>query len=929
MAKAAKGSYALVIVESPAKARTIEGYLGDGFVVESSIGHIRDLPSRAGEIPAAVSNQPWARLGVNVDEDFAPLYVVPASKQAQITKLRKLLKDATALYLASDEDREGEAIAWHLVEVLKPKVPVRRMVFDEITKPAIRAALDTTRDIDQRLVSAQESRRILDRLYGYEISPVLWRKVKPKLSAGRVQSVATRLVVERERIRMQFKQGEYWDLEADFRTDANGKLTAGLVELGGKPVATGRHFVETTGQLEDPTAVAHLQAADANDLAALLGEQSFAVTQVTEKPFTNKPYAPFITSTMQQEAGRKLRFTAQRTMRLAQNLYENGFITYMRTDSTTLSSQALNAARTQVTELYGKEYLPDEPRVYRSRSKNAQEAHEAIRPAGETFRTPQQVSNELDTDQLRLYELIWKRTVASQMKDAKGMRTNVRISAPAGDRGAAVFSTSGKVITFPGFLRAYVEGSDDPAAALDDQEKVLPPVKQDQQVAAERVEPQQHFTQAKGRYTEASLIRELEERGIGRPSTYASIIQTIQDRGYVSHKGTALVPSFTAFAVVNLLEKHLPDLVDFSFTARMEDGLDTISRGEVDPIPWLHDFYFGRKAEGNSGQLAEVGLKDLIGSHADDIDPRAICAIPLGDNEAGQAVFCRVGRYGPYVQIGDEDLRAPVPDEIAPDELSVERAMELLAQAEQGDRELGEDPETGKAIYIKTGRFGPYVQLGEPELTPKGNIKAGGKPKMASLWPDMSVEALSLEQALVLLSFPRELGKHPESGTEITAQDGRYGPYIKMGVESRSLADHNALASVTLEQALELLKQPGRRAGGRRAGGRSGTVLKELGEHPTSELPLQVKSGRFGPYVTDGVVNATVPKDVEPADVTLDQGVALIAAREQKMRDEGKDPRAKKAPKKKVAAKKKAPKKKAAAKKKAPKKKAAAKKKAE
>ena len=896
MAKTADLSYALVIVESPAKARTIEGYLGKGFVVESSIGHIRDLPSRAGEIPAAASNKPWARLGVNVDDDFAPLYVVPASKQAQITKLRKALKGANALYLASDEDREGEAIAWHLVEVLKPKVPVRRMVFDEITKPAIQAAIDSTRDIDQRLVSAQESRRILDRLYGYEVSPVLWRKVKPKLSAGRVQSVATRLVVERERIRMRFHLAEYWDLEADFKTPENGALTANLIELGALPVAMGRHFVDTTGELENPNAVVHLRADDATELAETLGAQTFTVTQVTEKPFANKPYAPFITSTLQQEAGRKLRFTAQRAMRLAQGLYENGYITYMRTDSTTLSTQALDAARAQVTQLYGKEYLPDEPRVYRSRSKNAQEAHEAIRPAGDSFRTPKQVSDELDGDQLRLYELIWKRTVASQMKDAHGMRTNVRISAPAGDRGDAVFSTSGKVITFPGFLRAYVEGSDDPAAALDDQEKVLPPVQQDQEVTAERIEPQQHFTQPKGRYTEASLVRELEERGIGRPSTYANIIQTIQDRGYVGHKGTALVPTFTAFAVVNLLEKHLPDLVDFGFTARMEDGLDTISRGEADPIPWLHDFYFGKKADSKGDHLAEVGLKDLIGSHADEIDPRTICAIPLGTTEDGEEIVCRVGRYGPYVQIGDQPLRASAPDDIAPDELTVELAMQLLGAAEEGDKELEHDPETGKPIYVKTGRFGPYVQLGDPELTPKGNVKRNGKPKMASLWPEMSVATVTIDQALMLLSFPRELGPHPGTGEMITALDGRYGPYVKMGHESRSLPDHDKLASITLEEALELLKQPSGR--GR---GRSGMVLAELGVHPTSAAPIQVKSGRYGPYVTDGEVNATIPKEREPEEVTLEQALELIAAREQKMRDEGKDPRKKKAPAKQAA----------------------------
>jgi DNA topoisomerase-1 len=570
-----------------------------------------------------------------------------------------------------------------------------------------------------------------------------------------------------------------------------------------------------------------------------------------------------------------------------------------------------------VAELYGQQYLPDEPRVYRSRSKNAQEAHEAVRPAGEAFRTPKQVSSQLDPDQLKLYDLIWKRTVASQMKDAHGMRTNVRISAPTADRGTAVFSTSGKVITFPGFLRAYVEGSDDPAAALDDQEKVLPPVKQDQVVATQKIEPQQHFTQPKGRYTEASLIREMEERGIGRPSTYASIIQTIQDRGYVRVKGSALVPTFTAFAVVNLLEKHLPDLVDYGFTARMEDGLDTISRGEADAVPWLHNFYFGEQTSSGGDRLAEVGLKDLIGSHADEIDPRSISAIPLGKTPAGEEIVCRVGRYGPYIQIGEQDLRATVPDEIAPDELTVERAVQLLHDAEQGDKELGIDPQTDKPVYMKTGRFGPYVQLGDPELTPKGNVKAGGKPKMASLWPTMSIESVTIEEALMLLSFPREVGEHPETHEAITAQDGRYGPYIKMGTESRSLTDHDKLGTVTIEEAVELLKQPSSR-GRSRSGG---TSLAELGNHPTSELPISVKSGRYGNYVTDGEVNATIPKEKEPEDITLDQAVELIAIREQKMRDQGKDPRAKKAPKKKAAKKK--PAKKKAAKKKAPKKKTA------
>ncbi len=890
--KSQHAANALVIVESPAKARTISKYLGAGFAVESSIGHVRDLPSAAAEIPPEVKQEAWARLGVNVEEGFAPLYVIPKDKQPHVAKLRKALKGAAALYLATDEDREGEAIAWHLREVLRPKVPVKRMVFDEITKTAITRALNRTRDIDLRLVNAQEARRILDRLFGYEVSPVLWRKIGPKLSAGRVQSVATRLVVERERARMAFVRADYWDVEATLSTGRDGdrSVRAKLVELGGRRVATGKDFDESTGRLRDPKRLMLLGGDDAGRLASALASVPFEVAAIVKKPFTNRPPAPFITSTLQQEAGRKLRFGAQRTMRLAQNLYENGYITYMRTDSTNLSGEALNAARNQITELYGQAYLPDAPRAYASRTKNAQEAHEAIRPAGESFQTPKSLEGVLDPDAHRLYEMIWKRTVACQMKDAKGERTAVRIRADGGEHGPAVFGASGKTVTFPGFLRAYVEGSDDPEAELGDQERILPPMTEGDTLEPIGVEPLAHATQPPARYTEASLIKELEERGIGRPSTYAAVIQTIQDRGYVWRKGTALVPTFTAFAVVNLLERHLSTLVDYDFTARMENDLDAIANGDREATPWLHDFYFGEPNGGdgaNGADISEVGLKALIGSGQEAIDPRAVSCIPLGETPGGELVVVRVGRYGPYIQIGRSDLRASVPPDTLPDELTVDRALDLVDQSLKGDHMLGEDPATGKAVYVKVGRFGPYVQLGDPELTEKGNIKRGGKPKMASLWPTMSVEEITLDQALMLLSFPHEVGTHPETGQVITAQDGRYGPYIKMGDDSRSLESHEQLASITLEQAVALFKQP---KSGRR---RTATVLADIGKHPKTDALIQVKSGRYGPYVTDGEVNATVPRGKDPARVTLDEALELLDAREKKLKEQGKDPRAK------------------------------------
>ena len=871
----------LIIVESPAKARTISRFLGPDWVVESSIGHIRDLPPNADEIPKKYKKESWARLGVDVDNDFAPLYVVPKSKKEQVKKLKAKLKQASELYLATDEDREGEAIAWHLVEVLKPEVPVKRLVFHEITNRAIDNALAEPRDIDQKLVAAQETRRILDRLVGYEVSPVLWRKLRPKLSAGRVQSVATRLIVSREDARMRFVESAFCGIEAMLKTgEEQPSFTARLAELDGRKVAIGKDFDQETGELKTKALV--LDSGQAQALASELYDAPFAVTEVTEKPFTNRPYPPFMTSTLQQEAGRKLRFNARRTMRTAQSLYENGYITYMRTDSLTLSGEAIGGARRQAEELYGAEYLPESPRVYRSKSKSAQEAHEAIRPAGQRFRTPSELKSKLDADQMKLYELIWKRTLASQMKDATGVRTQVRIEAPTDEQGTATFTTSGKVITFAGFLRAYVAGSDDPGAEVPDKEKILPKLTSDQQLTLEGLEPTSHTTQPPARYTEASLVKELEARGIGRPSTYASIIQTIQDRGYVWHKGQALVPTFTAFAVVRLLERNLPDLVDYDFTARMEDELDAIARGEAEAVPWLHDFYFGiSDADNGRRQIMRMGLHALLAT-GDDIDPREASRITIGETAEGERVAVRVGRYGPYVQVGDSELRASVPDDVPPDELTLDRALEMIAKAAEGDRAIGNDPETGKPVYIKEGRFGPYVQLGDRE-------EGGDKPKMASLWKSMSPDTVTLEQAIMLLSFPREVGKHPESGEAITAQDGRYGPYLKAGSETRSLDNQEQLATITLDEAVAKLKEP-KKGRGRGAA----AVIADLGAHPESGDNIQVKTGRFGPYVTDGTVNATVPKGTDPAGVDLDQALELLAKREAKLRAQGKDPRAKK-----------------------------------
>jgi DNA topoisomerase-1 len=871
----------LIIVESPAKARTISKFLGSDWVVESSIGHIRDLPPSAAEIPKRYKGKKWARLGIDVDNDFAPLYVIPAAKKKQVTTLKKKLKNASELYLATDEDREGEAIAWHLVEVLKPDIPVMRLVFHEITGSAIGNALAEPREIDERMVDAQETRRILDRLVGYEVSPVLWKKLRPKLSAGRVQSVATRLIVAREEARMRFMESAFCGVEATLKGEESERsFTARLAELDGRKIAIGKDFDQETGELKTKALV--LDSGSAKALATELADAPFEVTDVAEKPFTNRPYPPFMTSTLQQEAGRKLRFNARRTMRIAQSLYENGYITYMRTDSLTLSGEALGAARRQVEDLYGAEFLPDQPRFYRSKSKSAQEAHEAIRPAGGRFRTPGELKSKLDGDQMKLYELIWKRTLASQMKDAKGVRTQVRIDAPTAEQGTATFTTSGKVITFAGFYRAYVASSDDPKAEKDDKEKILPKLVQGQRLAVEGLEPTSHTTQPPARYTEASLVKELEARGIGRPSTYASIIQTIQDRGYVWHKGQALVPTFTAFAVIRLLERNLPDLVDYDFTARMEDTLDSIARGDTEATPWLHDFYFGLAEDDSKRlQIMRVGLHALVAT-GEEIEPREASRITIGQTPEGERVAVRVGRYGPYIQIGDDGQRASVPDDMPPDELTLERALEMVAKAAEGDRSIGDDPETGKPIFVKEGRFGPYVQLGERE-------DSGEKPRMASLWKSMSTDSVTLEDAVMLLSFPKDLGKHPETGESVTVQDGRYGPYIKMGKETRSLKTQDELATITLDEAVAKLKEPKK---GRRSG--AAEVISDLGAHPESGENIQVKTGRYGPYVTDGTVNATVPKGTDPEKVDLGKAVELLAKREEKLRSQGKDPRAKK-----------------------------------
>lgn len=898
-------SKSLVIVESPAKARTIANFLGKNFIVESSIGHIRDLPKRAGDVPEKFKKQPWARLGVDVDNGFKPLYVVDPDKRAQIKKLKDLLKRSDALFLATDEDREGESIAWHLLQVLSPKVPVKRMVFHEITERAISEALEQPREVDRRLVDAQEARRILDRLYGYEVSPVLWKKVMPRLSAGRVQSVATRIVVERERERIDFVSATYWDVTGTFEAQTHREpFEATLVALGGKRIATGKDFA-ADGKLK-ADGIRHLDQSAAKKLEASLEDRSFTVKSVERKPLKRTPAAPFMTSTLQQEAGRKLRFSAARTMRAAQTLYENGFITYMRTDSTTLSEAALEAARERIATLYGSEYLPKRPRRYAKKVKNAQEAHEAIRPAGEHFRLPDEVKGQLGSDEAKLYELVWKRTVASQMEDARLESVVVRISSGSGEE-EAEFSVSGNIIKFPGFLRAYVEGSDDPEAELDSRERPLPPVEEGQSLSGRDFSAKSHETQPPARFTEASLVRRLEELGVGRPSTYASIISTIQDRGYVWKKGSALVPSFRAFAVVQLLEQHFGDLVDYAFTARMEDDLDLIAQGDEAALPWLSRFYFGEKTKRSSqsnGHDLNMGLRALVADQLGSIDARAINSFSLGKDDQDREIVVRVGRYGAYLQRGEDT--ASIPDELPPDELDIQRAVELL-HAPSTDRELGTDPDSGQPVYLRRGRFGAYVQLGE----------AGGKnkPRTSSLLRSMEFDQVTLDEALRLLSLPRLVGVDPKDDQPITTQLGRYGPYVSKGKESRSLEQEDQVFSLTLEQALHVLSQPRKRP----TRG-AGQPLKQLGDDPVSGKPITLRQGRFGHYVTDGDTNASLRRGDVPETLTEERAQELLQAR----RERGPaTPRGKKKAKRKAA--KKAPTKKAAAKK-TPAKKAAAKK---
>ncbi|HEY8474937.1 MAG TPA: type I DNA topoisomerase [Natronosporangium sp.] len=875
----------LVVVESPAKARTISGYLGPGWVVEASLGHIRDLPAGAKQMPEKYKKEPWAYLGVNVDNDFTPIYIINPDRTKHVTKLRSLLKDASELYLATDEDREGEAIAWHLVETLKPKVPVRRMVFHEITKPAIQAAIANPRDINRDLVDAQETRRILDRLYGYDVSAVLWKKVARGLSAGRVQSVATRIVVERERARMAFRSAEYWDISAllavDQRDAANGNGSAGeprtftatLVSLDGDRIATGKDFEPTTGQVKPTAGVVHLDGDGARGLAARLAGQPFVVRSVETKPYRRRPYPPFITSTLQQEAARKLRMSSAVTMRVAQRLYENGYITYMRTDSVNLSETAIAAARAQVAELYGERFVPPQPRRYTGKVKNAQEAHEAIRPAGDRFRTPGEVADELSPEERALYDLIWRRTIASQMTDAVGSSVSVRIRAISTAGEECDFGATGKTITDPGFLAAYVESSDDAEAEAEDAERRLPQLRKDQRLTAEELTAVDHHTQPPARYTEASLVKALEELGIGRPSTYASIMQTIQDRGYVFKRGQALIPSFTAFAVVGLLERHYPRLVDYGFTATMEDELDQIAAGEAARVEFLRAFYFGAD-HGVPGSVARAGgLKKLVTEKLGEIDAREVNSIPLFTDDQGRQVVVRVGRYGPYLQRfapgaeptatdngsgegsgnGADQDRAPIPEGIAPDELTPEKVAELFVGG-NGERKLGEHPETGEPIVLKSGRYGPYVSHGD---------------KNASLLRSQSAETLTLEDALKLLSLPRLVGKDPD-GVEIYAASGRYGPYIKRGDDTRSLENEEQLFTITVDEALALLAAPKTR------GRRTATPLKELGTDPLTQRPVVIKDGRFGPYVTDGETNASLRRGMSVDSMTLDLASQML-----------------------------------------------------
>ena len=868
----------LVIVESPAKARTIEGFLGGEFTVLASMGHIRDLPAKG--------------LNVDVDHDFAVEYEVHASKRDTIAQLKRALKDADQLYLATDEDREGEAISWHLLEVLKPTVPVKRMVFHEITRSAIEHAIEEGRDVDYGLVDAQESRRIVDRLYGYPVSEVCWRKIRQGLSAGRVQSPSVRLVVERERERIAFVAASYWDLTAAFPTEP--AFSAQLVTVDGQRVAGSRDFDSLGRTKRDDVAV--LDEVAAHQLKDGLADRPFVVQSVETKPYTSRPKPPFITSTLQQVGGSRLRMSSRQVMSIAQGLYEDGYITYMRTDSTTLSDTAIAAARQVIERQFGREYLTDGPRTYAKKSKNAQEAHEAIRPAGDTWRSPDQLRSELRGDQLRLYELIWQRTLASQMPDARGNTVTVRIATSTADDVATEWTASGRTITFPGWQAVYGYGGDDDAEDAGDDSAKLPPLTEGQGLPTPAVDAAGHSTQPPPRYTEASLVKTLEEKGIGRPSTYASIMQTIQDRGYVWKKGQALVPTTDAFAVVSLLEQHFSHLVDYEFTARMEDDLDEIAGGRQSRVPWLHRFWYG------NGTPGVKGLKDKA---LEEANAEAINTIPIGVDENGEPIVVRNGRYGPYLKRGEDT--ASLPEDLPLDELTIDRAVEILS-APKGGTPLGDDPETGLPVFAKSGRFGPFVQLGDADTLPPDT-----KPKMSSLFQTMTLSTLTLEEALRLLSLPRTVGQHPEDGVEVVAANGRYGPYVKWGDETRSLESEEQLLSVSLDEAVKVLAEP-KKFGRRRAA--PAPPLKELGNDPVSEKPVVVKDGRFGPYVTDGETNASLRKGDTVENVTIERAAELLQIRREAGPAKKARKGAKKAPARKTA-------KAAAKKKKAPAKKAA------
>ncbi|WP_144791191.1 type I DNA topoisomerase [Kocuria palustris] len=886
----------LLIVESPSKVKTIAGYLGDAYEVDSSMGHIRDL-AQPSELPAEMKKGPYGKFAVDVDSGFDPYYLVNADKKKKVTELKRKLKECDALYLATDGDREGEAIAWHLLEVLKPKVPVYRLTFPEITREAIERGFGELRELDKDLVDAQETRRVLDRLYGYEISPVLWRKVSSGLSAGRVQSVATRMVVQRERERMAFVAADHWDLTGEFAPvsgpDAGSAFQARLASVDGRKVATGRDF-DDRGQLKKPEAVAHLDEQQARSLAEGLAESPFAVAQQETKPYVSRPKAPFTTSTLQQDAARKLHFSSRSTMQVAQRLYENGYITYMRTDSVALSQQAVTAARQQARDLWGEDFVSEAPRGYANKSKNAQEAHEAIRPAGDSFRTPDQVRSSLSADEFKLYELIWQRTVASQMADARGFTATLRLAADSADGRRAEFTASGTVITFQGYLSAYQEAQDSGEAKGEGdgkgrRDRRLPQMEEGDALRTEGITAEGHSTKPPARYTEASLVAAMDELGIGRPSTYAAVISTITDRGYVKVRGTSLIPSWTAFSVVRLLEEHFSDYVDYDFTAEMEEGLDRIARGEEDRTQWLQRFYYGAEAEDN-------GLKAIV-DDLGEIDARALNTIPVTD-----AIDLRVGKYGPYLESGGgvdpetgevtDPVRANVPDTLAPDELTAEKAEELMEIGRADGRELGRDPESGRTIVVKDGRYGPYVSEVIPEPTqeeldaiPTEYYKNGNpkpkkiekpKPRTASLLSSMDIQEVNLDDALKLLSLPREVGTD-EDGQVITAQNGRYGPYLKKGSDSRSLSSEDQIFEITLEEAQRIYALPKQR--GR---GAAKPPLKDLGTDPITEKPMIIKDGRFGEYITDGETNATIPRSESVEQMTAERASQLLSEKRAK-----------------------------------------------